>query len=500
LGGPRRRLAAVAVAVAGGAVAAPYLWAHRSGTDAADRVYYGTDTRAGEIAIGVLLAAVVYRAVTDGERIGPRTRRTVSIVSTVAGAMMLVALVSVPETSAMWTKGGFVAYAVLSAAIVAAAALEIGPVGALGRSRMLRRLGVLSYAVYLVHWPLLWLADQGLTWPAPVTFACVMAISVAGASVSYRFYEQPLRHTGRLGPISLTAVIAVGVVVAVSGASLASTGRGDTIDFAAARADLAVSSPAAVVARAEVDDTAASGTQTLGTVATVPTRIAFYGDSTAVMTGKGVKGVVEARAARGDGSLQVVPGGAELGCGIMTADRIRTSGGTVGQLAQKCLTWPERWAATIAAGDPDISVVQVGPWETFDLAWDGTDGWHHLGDPVADQHARDLIATAIDELAAGGAHVVFLTATAPAASETPNPNGPCGCPERIERWNQLVEEVASEHSRQATVVDLAGWLAAQDPAEARRLLADGIHFSETTAREVAERWLIERITTAGSRG
>ncbi len=454
----------------------------------ADRTYYGTDTRAAEIAIGVLLAVLAFPSVAGAAQhrpLRPATRRALAVASSVAFLAMAAAWASVPETSALWRHGGFVLYATGSALLVAAGVYAAGPVADLARLRPLCRLGVISYAVYLVHWPVLWVVDLETSWSPWVRFVVAMAVSVAIAEVSLRLLEMPIRRTGRIVGVPALAVVPVVAVLAVVGGALVThRAPAPQIDYASA-SDLVdtVVPPGSTTTQVP--------TTTPGqTALAAPVRVAFFGDSTALMAAAGFKRVAEV-----DQRVEAVPGATALGCGVMLADKVRDVQGTVGHIADKCTRWPEVWPAQAAANRPDVALVQAGPWETFDLKWDGIDGWHHLGDPVADDHARELLQTVVDDLSAEGAHVAFVT-TSHVDRRKPGP-GPCACPDRLDRWNELLREVAAANPARASVIDLAGWLTSVGDEDVR-LRPDGVHFSEDTAAEVAERFLVPQVLALGS--
>ena len=168
-----------------------------------DRTYYGTDTRAAEIAVGILLAVLLFPAVAGAEADRPlerRGRRWLIVVSTAALVAMAAAWASIPETSPLWRDGGFVLYA-LGRRRWWRPACSVGPVGRLGWLKPLVRLGVISYAVYLVHWPILWVIDVETDWPPLVRFVVALAASVAIAEVSLRVLEGPIRRTGRVAHV-----------------------------------------------------------------------------------------------------------------------------------------------------------------------------------------------------------------------------------------------------------------------------------------------------------
>jgi peptidoglycan/LPS O-acetylase OafA/YrhL len=192
------------------------------------RVYFGTVTRIGEVLAGVLLALAVrgWWSGSDTRTIGtvlggPDRRRSLA-----RDAVPLLALIGVgalwwhTTTEDQWIyRGGLLVVAALSCVLV---------IGALGRGPMARGLevrplvglGLISYGVYVYHWPLfLWLDHTSLTgWPLDLV---KVAATLAVALVSYRWVEQPIRR-GEL-PLGLrrrTAPSAAG-----SGAASGAGGR-----------------------------------------------------------------------------------------------------------------------------------------------------------------------------------------------------------------------------------------------------------------------------------
>ena len=208
-----------------------------------DRTYYGTDTRAAEIAVGILLAVLLFPSVAgagaEADRpMGRRSRRWLIVGSTAALATMAAAWASIPETSPLWPRGGFLLYALGSAVVVAAGVHAVGPVGRLGRLKPLVRLGVISYAVYLVHWPILWVIDVETDWPPLVRFVVALGASVAIAEASMRVLEAPIRRTGRVGGVPAMALVpAVALVAVLAGALVTRSAPAPVVDYESA-ADL----------------------------------------------------------------------------------------------------------------------------------------------------------------------------------------------------------------------------------------------------------------------
>ena len=452
-----------------------------------DRTYYGTDTRAAEIALGVLLAVLAFPTATStehAEALGRAPARLLVVASTVALVAMAGAWAVVPETSPVWRHGGFVLYGLGSVALVAAAVYAVGPVGRIGALRPLCRLGLISYGVYLVHWPVLWVIDLETSWPSLLRFVVALGVSVGVAELSMRGFETPIRRTGRVGGVSaMTVVPAVAAVAILGAAVVAGSAPPPIIDYASAAAIVdSVPSPAPDTPVPVVDPPAT--VESAG--ASTEERVAFFGDSTALMTASGFR-----VAAADDPRLDGVPGRTILGCGILLADGIRGVGGQVGTIADKCVHQFDEWAAKIDGNRPDVAVVQAGPWETWDLRWSDVEGWHHLGDPIADERALAQLRQVVQLLSVDGARVAFVT-TSPVDRRKPGP-GPCACPERLDRWNELLRQVAAEEPDTVSIIDLDGWLRSIGPDEDARLRLDGVHFSEVTAAEVSRRWLIDQV-------
>ncbi len=447
-----------------------------------DRIYYGTDTRSAELTVGALLAVAV-----SGRRV-PRAWVDVVAWLGLAALGLSVLAWSVVDLGDRWLyRGGFAAFAVVSATVILAATQDRGPVRAALAWEPLRRLGLVSYGVYLFHWPIfLWLTpDRTGLGPWPL-FAVRVAVTLAVAVASFFLLERPIRSglalDGRqslvLAPLAVAALVVGTLAVTVPDPDADPTFEQaqalvESGDFSAAPLD-------AVTATTAPADLAAAGRP----------EIALYGDSTALRLGLGFGGWVQATGlARGEGGVN------ELGCGLMPDDHythFRYDGEA--DAPEACATIDETWAADIAATDPDIAVVMVGPWEVADWRDEDTGDWVHVGQPGFDEQEKAEINEAVDVLSAGGAKVYWLTSPriaigtqdgAPPAFERPASN-----PLRMARFNALVAEVAAERPDDLTVIDLADYLRStpggeMDPA----LRPDGIHLTWDAATAVSSDWL-----------
>lgn len=206
-----------------------------------NRAYYGTDTRIGPTLLGAGLAALTVH----------RRRRDKAPpwwldMAAVAGlALMAWALVSLDVETSAYYRGGLVAFAVAALAVIVA--VTRGPLGRVGQllaAPPLRALGLISYGVYLWHWPVIvymdparrrWLSLEG--WALD---AARVAVSLGLALASYWLVEMPIRRgklRGRalwIGGLATAAAVVAMVLVATSDRSsgdvAASEDTGDLLD------------------------------------------------------------------------------------------------------------------------------------------------------------------------------------------------------------------------------------------------------------------------------
>ncbi|MCC5951991.1 MAG: acetyltransferase [Acidimicrobiia bacterium] len=183
------------LAILGGIVVSAALMAIWFSAEDPSRVYYGTDTRAAGLLVGVALAFV-----WSPWRLRADTGPGASSLMSVAGVMALVVLgrqmLGFGEFDPALYRGGFLLVALTTAVVIAAV---VHPATALGRAMgwgPLRWVGLRSYGIYLWHWPIFMLTRPGLDvdWgPVPLTVFRVGATLLA-AEASYRYLEMPIRR------------------------------------------------------------------------------------------------------------------------------------------------------------------------------------------------------------------------------------------------------------------------------------------------------------------
>ena len=469
-----RRTAGLALSVlTAGSVALMVLAPWDRNTD-----YLNTFTRASELLVGGILATLLFDARITARIAQPGpVRRGLVVAGTAALAVCVILWVTAPQTSTWLYEGGLTLYALLSAAIITAAILPVGPVVAGLASWPLRHLGQISYGVYLYHWPVfLWLRQKTdlALWPR---FLVGVAITLVIAELSFHLLETPIRRGGRVlrwrplrvAPLAV-AVIAVGALV------VSATAPAPVTDFGSTQERLAQLNAAAA---------AEAPTTTVDPASLVPPtpRVAFFGDSTALMTSWGVSAELQA-----SGRGVPVDGFTGLGCSVIRTEQRRVAG-KVETSDRSCNNWAVIWKEKLEQNQPTVAVVQTGPWDIADRKLPGEDRWRSPGDPVFDDFLLDEMTAAVDLLSSTGAVVVWLTAPHKGAG-TVGLEIDEDANRRLDRFNELVEQLPQVRPGRAVVVDLAGWVDALAPEEDARLRPDGTHFTEDTSIEVARQFLL----------
>ncbi len=197
----RPRLRAVvflAIAIASGAM----MWLLYSPHTDPTRVYYGTDTHSFGLALGAALAVLTHGMPQTRLEWPKWARRLLPVPGVIAVAALVWLAVVLPAESATTFRGGLALVAVLTAVAIGG---SIIPGSLLGRAldlKPIRWVGVRSYGIYLWHWPVIvliiaiapkWQDAPGTSWLAA---GVAVAITVAAATLSYRFLEAPIRRRG----------------------------------------------------------------------------------------------------------------------------------------------------------------------------------------------------------------------------------------------------------------------------------------------------------------
>jgi peptidoglycan/LPS O-acetylase OafA/YrhL len=185
--GRRRLPLLVVVGIAGSALA---MWLLYDPHGDPSRVYYGTDTRAFLLLMGILLA-LVWPWI---ERMG-RALAVFELLGVAALIATVLLFLRMQDFDPTLYRGGDLAAAFCFAVLVGAVAHPATGLGQALGVAPLRWIGERSYGIYLWHWPVVALMRPGLdiSWTGPGVVVLQAGIVVAAAALSYRFIEQPIR-------------------------------------------------------------------------------------------------------------------------------------------------------------------------------------------------------------------------------------------------------------------------------------------------------------------
>jgi len=252
-----RSRATIGIAVISAASLAVCIWQTSTSQPWA---FFGLHARAWELGAGALLALAWPRLTA--------TSPTIRGVSAWVGLGVVIATCFLVD-EAMAFPGLIAAAPVVGTLIVLAAGDESrkGPVVIL-RNPVMQWIGARSYSIYLWHWPALIIGEAALDGPlSAVERVGLIALSLVGADLSYRFVENPVRHSSTLARRNVfTLVVGAGLVVVSITAGVAL--RGKSIDLAT---DVVATTPTFVTASTAWETTSTTTDTTATTTATAST-------------------------------------------------------------------------------------------------------------------------------------------------------------------------------------------------------------------------------------
>lgn len=487
-----RILTLVAVLTALSAVAAPVI-AQLWGPNAA---YWATPARMCEILAGGLVACWLHARPVP-VRVAP--------LAPVGLVALVLACILFPDGSGPAYEGAMPLVAVCSAALIVGLQAA-GPVRSLLSTRVLVKLGKVSYGVYLYHWPIFIVIDRkGWDIPVGVSLAVKCALTLVVSVASYVLIEKPIRFAAWLPPrrtfvaafgaSAVAAMLAVAIVpsaakyygVDATVAAEAAIGTGPVAPLAPVLTDPTVPTTRAerfaVVAMGDEATVPQVSTTTLLAVPQRPVRILVVGDSTAEAIGAGLVGWAAANPAYAQVSVRAGPG-----CGLVLRGYLELTFGTRdvdAECGPYVLTIVPEAVATL---QPDVVMVMSSVWDLEDRRLTKDGPLLSPTDPAVAELMAESLGHLTDSLSASGApRVVWLQAPSPLPSLTGGEDIHRQ-PGRQAALRRAIDSVGFSRPY-VKVVDFAAWLAAQPFAEDRAARLDGVHFTNEAALLIASDFL-----------
>lgn len=476
-----------------------------------NRVYYGTDTRAVSLLTGASLAfaLAIFRRPESPGRTLPRTMGSGALGwGALLALSAVLALMHYADGQSPWLYPfGMVGLDLAVAVIIAAIVLRPGSVaGRIFSVAPARRLGQISYGVYLWHFPLfLWLTAASTGMSGAPLLIMRLWITLLVSVVSYVLIEQPVRR--RKLPNWLVAALAPAAMGTACAALFA----------AAAAAAPPVATPplpkppprlvGTQTCRVTLTDTKQYGLSPMSpAVAAVvqpkwlvageltwsshsrvtfhtcpPKRVMLIGDSLAFSLGLGQ--MIEEH----NYGVEVA-NAAILGCSFHIGGELNVSG-TWESAPAGCPDALGQWRRDERVFKPQALVVELGYRDEFD--WRSRGNAMHLGQPGFDAGVESEIERYIQVLGNGG-HTPILFLSVPFADPRPLPDGspsPAGSSARHALINSLLRAVAGRDPSEVRVLNIDKVVSPgnryQHDVNGKLCRFDGIHFAVYCSQLVA---------------
>jgi peptidoglycan/LPS O-acetylase OafA/YrhL len=432
------------------------------------RSYYGTDTRMQALLLGAVLALSPRLTRPSSPlytRVHGRLLRLpgAGLVGWLAAAGLLAMIVKARELAPGMYNGGFLLAALLSAVLIAA--VTRAPRSSLGRVlswRPMVAMGVISYGLYLWHWPVyVILTEERTGLEGPLLLGVRVLATGALAALSYRLVEEPIRAQRlqrRFTPTQWTRAVTAAmaaVVLVTLGATAAAVPPGlAPPSMSGSRPDPVADRNGRIVQAFLLGDSQSYALRM------------YYGNQ--------VDGLA-------------VDGSTQLGCGTLLAER-HVDGQTLANLPA-CADWEEQWVAKLATINPDLVVLMLGVGELYDrrvgeeVVRFGTEGYRSWLYDEIDQR-RELVRGHAGGLAL--ATVPCMRVQSSAGSET---SRIANDPDRLAWLNETIRAYTAEHP-DVPLIDLYDTICADGYVESLDgvvLREDGLHLTERGAALVWER-------------
>ncbi|MCX7620992.1 MAG: acyltransferase [Acidimicrobiales bacterium] len=464
------------------------------GTDPS-RVYFGTDTRIASICYGAALAAAV---TAYGHPRSRGWRVALELVALAGTAWLVFAWTTIDGQGTFLYRGGLMLCGLAVTAVIAAC---VNPKPAILARALsfapLRWVGLISYGLYLWHWPVFvflspertGLADSG------TLLLLRLVVTAAIAVASYFLLEKPIRQgalRGRPGIAATVAAVASTAVLAV--VVLPSGARSGSADLAAAlRATPTPAATGSIPPHGEDGPMNSAGAETVDPIAAAsaslgrPPRVLIVGDSVGFTVAAGLVPVSDQLGIE-------VRSKAVIACGVARGSgRVRLPDGSVAVESKACHDWPTTWRAELDQFRPDVVLLIVGWPGSTDRDFDGE--WRSPCQPVFDEWYEGEVREALAVLTSTGVAVAMTN-----AAYWRSPRAPSGNDAKVDCINRIYAEVA-DSTPGVTLIDLMNYVCPERPVCLNEkdgiapLRDDGLHFNGPAGTLVGT-WILRQALAA----
>ena len=161
------------------------------------RIYFGTDTRAFSLLVGVV-GAILYPMERLHAKVTPQQNMIYSVVSLVSIATLITVMIYTSEYNTLLYRGGFLLVAILGLIVIISSGKQHTLMSRLLSFKPIVFIGKISYSLYLWHFPVLVLTTPVSEIGNPNIIFVILRIvlTFAVAIVSYVFVETPIRKLG----------------------------------------------------------------------------------------------------------------------------------------------------------------------------------------------------------------------------------------------------------------------------------------------------------------
>ncbi|HEY5245256.1 MAG TPA: acyltransferase [Acidimicrobiales bacterium] len=252
------------------------------------RLYFGTDTHAFDMLAGATIAMIAAARPQPGRR----ARLALHVAAPLAAVALGVFWVTAGTTTGLpkgWMfQGGFLVCAVLAAIVIAdARQFHQGPLAAVLSTQPLRWIGMISYGIYLWHWPIIVYLNGARTgWPQPWLDLARVGLTLVLATASYYLVERPIRQRRlhgwprfALAPVAAVVTAAIVVVATIPAVAAPTQPTAAVGKVAAIGGSVAVAGSGGVVGRPITLPAFGPGD---------PLRVSVLGDSLAHLSEPGI--------------------------------------------------------------------------------------------------------------------------------------------------------------------------------------------------------------------